>query len=216
VLIAVASAAAFGGLDRSLADLFFDDVSSRFPLRSHLGLELIGHHLGKSAVVIVWVGLFAVAVAAHWLETLRPWRALLWATVAAMATGPAIVVALKSTTGFACPWDLRRYGGFAAEATSWFVAPVNAGHCFPAGHSAGGFSLFAFVFAARAIDRPTLAGIAFWVALTVGTAFSAVRIAQGAHFLSHTLWAAAIDWLAAGVVFLVLHRFLPAHRDHSP
>jgi membrane-associated PAP2 superfamily phosphatase len=201
-LIWLAVAARLGGLDRWLSDLAFDGASAQFPLRDAWPLELVGHHLARSMVVIVWLGLVGLAAASYGFEALRPCRRILWTTAAAMVLGPLIVVMLKSVTGFPCPWSLKRYGGFAAEATSWFTMPVDAGHCFPAGHSAAGFSFFAFAFAARAIRRPRLAVAAFWVALSLGTLFSAVRVAQGAHFLSHGLWAGAIDWLAAAAVFL--------------
>jgi hypothetical protein len=42
--------------------------------------------------------------------------------------------------------------------------------------------------------------IGFAIALTTGIVFSLVRVVQGAHFLSHALWAASIDWLCAALV----------------
>lgn len=48
-------------------------------------------------------------------------------------------------------------------------------------------------------------------ALVAGSLFSVVRMAQGAHFLSHNLWSAAIDWWVAALVFspLLLGRTPP-------
>ena len=204
LLIAAATVSHLAGLDHALSDRFFDSGIGVFTLRTDPMLELVGHQLAKSAVLTAWFALLAAALASHRLDLLRPWRAVLWTTVAAMALGPVVVVAMKSFTAFPCPWSLQRYGGFAAEALTWFATPATAGHCFPAGHSAGGFSLFAGVFAALATGRPRLARIAFWIALATGVAFSGVRIVQGAHFLSHALWAAAIDWFAAALVFSTL------------
>jgi membrane-associated PAP2 superfamily phosphatase len=201
LLIALATLAHMTQIDQTLSDRFFDAAAGRFAMRADPLLELVGHQLAKSALLTVWCLLLAAAIASRWLVVLKPVRALLWATVGAMALGPAVVVLLKSLTTFPCPWSLQRYGGFAAEAASWFTVPAQAGHCFPAGHSAGGFSLFAVVFAARAVGCRRLARLALAASLGVGAALSAVRIVQGAHFLSHALWSAAIDWLAAGLVF---------------
>ncbi len=204
VLVALAVAAHVSGFDLMLSDRFFDVAGDRFPLRTEPLLELLGHRVAKSAVLAVFAGLLAAALASYRFEALRPWRAVLWATVGAMALGPTLVVVLKSFTAFPCPWSLQRYGGLTPMASTWFATPANAGNCFPAGHSAGGFSLFALVFAAGALGRPRLAWTLFWAALATGVAFSSVRIVQGAHFASHALWAAAIDWLAAGLVFLAI------------
>ena len=115
---------------------------------------------------------------------------------------------LKSTTSYPCPWDLQRFGGSALEPTTVFVTPSAAGHCFPSGHSAGGFSFFAFYFAALSLGRQHLAKAALVSALVVGIGFSAVRIVQGAHFLSHAFWAAAVCWVIAALVFSVRDRLV--------
>ena len=67
-----------------------------------------------------------------------------------------------------------------------------------------GFALIALYFLGRALGRPRIARIGLTGAIVVGFALSAVRVAQGAHFISHNLWAAAIDWFAAALVFTPL------------
>lgn len=200
-LAAVALALHGTGLDRHLTDQFFDASSRVFSLRSNALLELIGHGMARSAAVLVWSCIFAGALGSLKLAELRPYRRILWLTATAMALGPIVVVVLKEVTSFPCPWNLRRYGGFAGEPDAWFVSPANAGRCFPAGHAAGGFSFVAFYFAAVAVQRRRLALVALVCALAAGTAFGFVRVVQGAHFLSHAVWAAAIDWLMAALVF---------------
>ena len=66
---------------------------------------------------------------------------------------------------------------------------------------APGFSLFALAFAERSRGNARTMRIGFAIALTAGIVFSLVRVVQGAHFLSHALWAASIDWLCAALVF---------------
>lgn len=43
--------------------------------------------------------------------------------------------------------------------------------------------------------------------MTLGTLFSLVRMLQGAHFLSHNLWTAALCWLIGlGLYDLMLYQ----------
>ena len=215
LLVLAAWLAAALGLDARIADAFYDTTLQGFPARSVVALDLIGHRLAKSAVVAVWLMLFAAALAARWVPALARHRPLLWTAVVAMAAGPLIVVALKGMTTHPCPWDLKRYGGLSEAARDWFVSRAQAGRCFPSGHAAGGGSLVALYFGARAADRPRLARQALWVALAAATVFGAVRMAQGAHFLSHNLWAFAVDWFAAALVFRLAAGLRAGAQDRS-
>ena len=71
---------------------------------------------------------------------------------------------------------------------------------------AAGFALFALFFALRN-SHPRSARAALIAALTLGSLFSLVRIAQGAHFLSHNLWTALLCWLIClGLYDAMLYR----------
>lgn len=200
-----AAVAQFGGLDQQVAGAFFDPAAGTFPARASMPLEVLGHRFAKSAVLLLWFTLLAAALASSLLRAPPGrYRAVLWATAGAMALGPAIVVALKGLNSHPCPWSLRAYGGLARFASDWFVPAAEAGHCFPSGHAAAGFSLVALSFAGLVLGRARLARAGLLVAIAAGVLFSVVRMAQGAHFLSHNLWAAAIDWLAAAMVFAPL------------
>jgi membrane-associated PAP2 superfamily phosphatase len=200
ILVALALYAHVGGLDRAIADATYDAASGRFPWRESGAMELLGHRLMRSLATGAWVALALATLATVLVRRLHAWRRLLVATTLAMALGPAIVVVLKSFTAFPCPWSLARYGGVAAEASRWFTTPAAAGHCFPAGHAAGGFSLLALAFGLAAAGRRRPASIMLAVALAFGTVAAAVRTLQGAHFLSHSLWSAAIDWWVAAAI----------------
>ena len=198
------------GLDRALTAVFYDAASARFPAHASRTLELLGHRLAKDFVTVVWLGLLALALGSHVGLPRRPaWladRSILWSAVVGMALGPAIVVGLKGLNSYHCPWDLAEFGGAAAFSSRWFVAATEVGHCFPGGHAAGGFSLVALYFMAHAMEKPRLARALLLLAVATGIAFSAIRMAQGAHFLSHNLWAAAICWFSAALVFCAASR----------
>ena len=192
------------GFDRAVSDAFYDVSLARFPAHESFWLELLGHRIAKAAIWIIAIGLLGAAIG-----TGRTWpspkqRQALIVAVFAMALGPAIVYLLKQTTGHHCPWDLKAYGGFADVNLQWFVGPADAGRCFPSGHASAGYSLITLAFLGHATDRPWLARGGLFAAIVVGTTYSAIRVAQGAHFVSHNLWAAAIDWWAAALVFTPL------------
>ena len=204
------------GFDDTLASAIFDPARAQFWARDSTVMELVGHRLAKSAVFACWFVLVGIALAASWIPPLRRRRRLLWTTALAMASGPLLVVALKSLNATQCPWDLKQFGGIAERASGWFVAAADAGRCFPSGHAAGGFSLVALSFAGAVAGWPRLRTAGLVLALGAGFAFSAVRVLQGAHFASHNLWSAAIDWAAAALVFALLTAPSPPRRPAAP
>ena len=195
------------GLDQTLATAFYDAGHASFPAHASKTLELLGHRLAKDAVTLIWLGLLAAAFSTHawpsWQPTWTAKRRVLWAGVIGMALGPLIVVGLKGLNSYHCPWDLAEFGGGAAFTDNWFVAAAEVGHCFPGGHAASGFSLVTLYFMARALENPRLARAFLLMSLFTGAAFSLIRMAQGAHFLSHNLWAAAICWFVAALSFCI-------------
>lgn len=197
------------GIDHALTADFYDAATHRFPWHASATLELFGHRFAKTAVTMLWLALLAVAASTHlwprWRPQLTARRAALWSAAVGMALGPIVVVTLKGLNSYHCPWDLREFGGGAAFTTNWFVPAAEVGHCFPGGHASSGFCLLALYFLARELGQPRLARATLALALGAGIAFSVIRMAQGAHFLSHNLWAAAICWALAALVFLPLH-----------
>ena len=193
------------GWDLRVEDAFYAPALHAFGLRHSVWLELIGHEL--LLVLPIGLGLFSLiaAIAASRFEALRPWRSILWATFASISIGPLVIGLLKQFTAAHCPWDLVRYGGYADYVLHWFAsARSEAGRCFPNAHAGAGFSLVALYFAAWAGGRASWRWSGLAIGIVAGIVFSLVRMAQGAHFPSHSLWAAAIDWLVTSLIFLPL------------
>ena len=209
LLATIAWGADSSGLDQLLANAAYDPVLQAFPARGSNLLQLVGHRLAKSAVWIVWCLLLATSIASLRVAALARWRHVLWATTAAMAAGPAVVTLLKLVTAQRCPWDLVEFGGHAAFRSGWLVSRAEAGRCFPGGHAAGGFSLVSIYFAGVALAAARLRAAGLLAGVGAGVAFSAVRMVQGAHFLSHNLWSAFVVWTVAALIFALL---LPARR----
>lgn len=218
-LVALASALQASGLDARLSSALYDASTQRFFLSSEGWADLLGHRVGKSLVLAAWALLAGAALASPWIPVFKPHRRLLWTLVAAMGLGPALVAVLKDMNTHACPWNLKEYGGTADYSARWFVSRLEAGRCFPGGHAAGGFSLVAIAFAGQVLQRPGLRRAGLWLGFGVGAVFSLLRVAQGAHFMSHNLWAAAVDLWITALVFaplLWVGRRMAAAEGHAP
>ena len=200
-LVLLAWLTSYSGLDRAVTELFYDPSLARFPAHDIYWLELLGHRAAKFSIWVIALGTLTATFATERIRHNPHEQRAIVIAVLAMALGPMMVSALKYSTSHHCPWDLRAYGGFADVSRDWFVATADAGRCFPSGHASAGFALISLYFLGHAIDRPRVARAGLIAAIVVGTAFSAGRVIQGAHFLSHNLWAAAIDWFAAALVF---------------
>jgi membrane-associated PAP2 superfamily phosphatase len=133
----------------------------------------------------------------------RERTAWLLATVSA-----ALVVGLvKRHSLTSCPWSLVDFGGAAHYVSHWQWGALDGGegHCFPSGHASAAFALLTGGYALagvapRAARRWTL-GV-----LAAGTLFGLAQWMRGAHYVSHTLWAAWLCWAAAALAFGVLRR----------
>lgn len=143
---------------------------------------------------------------------------------AAMAVSVLMVVWLKETTGVSCPWSVTEFGGSRAITDPDWSLVYKPGRCWPGGHAASGFCLFALYFALRdryqSLARWTLAGV-----IIFGFICGMARTMQGAHFVSHNVATMLIDWLVCAAFYIVifdrknlLQRFknvMPAHSFHE-
>lgn len=195
-------------LDFAISGLFFVQGQG-FIGRHNSFLEDVLHDRAKQLVIVIGA-LAIVGFVLSLLPTrLRPLRRTLGYLVLAMGLSTSFVTPLKKVSQMHCPWSLEQYGG--VENFSPLLGPRaepvdKPGNCWPGGHAAAGFALFALFFALRN-THPRSAKAALIAAMTLGVVFSLVRIAQGAHFLSHNLWTASLCWLISLAVYdLMLYR----------
>lgn len=192
-------------LDRLISDLFYDPAARGFPLRRDGFLEQVVHRGGKYFVVLVALaalGAFALSFVRARARVLR--RPALYILLC-LALGPGLVAGLKAVTNKHCPYDLAVYGGFAEYTRLFERAPPGdaPGRCFPGGHASGGFALMAFYFVWRR-RRPAWAAVGLVGGFGYGFTIGFGRLMQGAHFLSHNLWAALVCWLVALVLWRLM------------
>ncbi|MEO8525230.1 MAG: phosphatase PAP2 family protein [Caldimonas sp.] len=209
LLGAAAWAVQHGPLDMALARLFADDATQSFDWRHSAWLDVLGHQAARGLPIIVGGVALAAGAAGFFLAQLRPWRHILLTLGAAMIVGPLLINLLKTMTTQHCPATLTDFGGvvsYAADRSApfWAVMPRDAGHCLPSGHAGGGYALLALYFAGWAAGRPAWRWQGLAIGIAAGLAFSVVRMMQGAHFASATLWSAAVTWTVAALFFLPL------------
>jgi membrane-associated PAP2 superfamily phosphatase len=201
------------GWDLMLAQSFYNAHAGNFPARLNPILELYGHRGARLFLECSWLALVIAALATRLTPRFKVHQRLLWATVFAMIIGPVLVSALKNLTTPVCPWDMPRFGGHAPLSDHFWAWDAPVGHCFPSGHAAAGFSLIALFMAGRATQQRWLETLGLTLALVVGGSLGLLRMVQGAHFLSHTLWSGAIDWVGAWLIFWAAG--LPTFRSNT-
>ncbi|OZI37298.1 acid phosphatase [Bordetella genomosp. 10] len=205
LLVFCAQAVNLWGVDLIVARWFFDARTNVFPHHASRTLEILGHRLVLVAPVGVAIAAAGAAVASRWLPALRPWRGVLWATALTCALGQVVIAQLKHYTALPRPYDLSMFGGYAPYPDRfWAVSRRDAGGALPSGHAGAGYALLSLYFAGWAAGRPAWRWTGLAIGLAAGIGFSLVRIAQGAHFLSQTLWSAAVMWFIASLLFYPL------------
>jgi len=201
VFLIIAGAAAVTGLDVALERAWaFDPAMQRF-IGAGPGewwaRDLI-HSAGGLAIRVAGALLVCFWLVSRQRESLAHWRRPASYAVAAAALSVAIVVLLKATSNVDCPWSLEFFGGTRPYVHLFGDRPDDLPRvqCFPGGHSASGFALFALYFALRERYRAA-AHTVLGIALAVGVLFAFGQQARGAHFLSHDVWSAAIAWFSS-------------------
>jgi membrane-associated PAP2 superfamily phosphatase len=199
----------FTDLDLSIQALFFEPSTGHFPYRVSWFFESVIHNFGRLLVVLVASGFliaFGVSFRSATLAPLR-WNLLLCALT--IALGPIVIAQMKHVAPFHCPNDLALFGGDQPYLRLLDPIPpgMEYGHCWPGGHSSGGFSIMACYFAFRR-RAPRLARWLLVGGFAYGNVLGLGRVIQGSHFLSHQLWAALICWVVGlGLYELLLRRY---------
>ena len=192
-------------VDLALARWF--GSAAGFAYRDHWLFSSVMH---QGARRLAWTLQLALLLAIWWpvgvlrLLTRRERVHLLVATLAIVF----VIWAVKSASLTSCPWDLAEFGGSARYVShwAWGVPDGGRGECFPAGHASSAFCFLTGYFWLR--DKAPRAAT-WWLLVTLAAGFL-IGLAQqvrGAHYMSHTLWAAWLCWVVAWLAYLALeHR----------
>lgn len=196
----------FTEIDLMVQRWFFDATSGEFPLRHTFLFDTLLHHWTKYVVALIACLAIAGLLLTWLLQTLKPYRQVLLLVALSLALAPATVSTLKLASPKHCPWDIEEFGGMLPYTRLFETTPpsIKPGHCFPAGHASTGYALLVFYFTGIALQRRWLAVAGLTGGLVLGTLLGFGRMAQGAHFLSHTLWTGVICWIVITSVYCCL------------
>ena len=194
-------------LDIWLVQYFFSPELGKFPFKDQAFFTNVLHHGLKTAMYIT--GVASIVVSLWFLKKSKNAFTLRHALVGILGVIliPAIVALLKHLTNKHCPWSLDMFGG-AIPYTGLFevLDPLYPrGQCFPAGHATGGFIWLSWsiIFWKHS---PVLAKTMLLSGITMGLLMGVSRMAQGAHFLSHTLATVMVIWFISMVSLSISHR----------
>jgi lipid A 4'-phosphatase len=121
-----------------------------------------------------------------------------------LALGPGLLVntVLKSHWGRARPYHVTEFGGTKDFSAAYVVSDQCKRNCsFVSGDASMGYFLLVFLFVAKKPKR-----VIAILGMLLGTTIGAVRIAQGAHFLSDVVFGGFITLTVAWLLSLVLLR----------
>lgn len=205
LLALLATAINYSGLDIAVSRLFFDPASDGFPWRASRVLDMLGHRVVLVLPVGVAIAALAAAIASHWFAALRPWRGALWAIALTCGLGQVIISQLKHYTALPRPYNLSMFGGYANYPHHfWAMSRKQAGGALPSNHAGAGYAMLSLYFAGWAMRLPAWRWGGLAIGVGTGLVFSIVRIMQGAHFLSQTIWSACVMWAVASLLFYPL------------
>lgn len=165
----------------------------------HLDGKRLSVAAGVATAVITAVGWSS----SRWSRLRGPATYLLLSVIIATL----IVSLLKRLTGMDCPWDIIAYGGPRPYIGLFsFRHGMAASGCFPAGHASAGYAWVALYFAAVSC-KPRWRWQGLAIGLFFGAVFGISQQVRGAHFLSHDLWALAVCWYTALVLYAISVKF---------
>lgn len=195
------------GLDAHVARLLYDAEHARFALQDAPILDAVGHQALRAIPALIAAAALALMAASFVRPALRHWRAPALALLAAMALSPLCVALLKQITALPRPYALNEFGGTLPWPDRfWAGGGQPAGHALPSHHAASGFAVGLLYFLGWAAGRPWLRWWGLTAGVLLGSLFGALRIGQGAHFLSQTCWSAMVVWTAGTLCFWPLLR----------
>jgi len=192
-------------LDMAVSSYFYDPGAGVFPLRRALLPDVVGRYAAR--LVPISGAAICVACLAWSLREarLRPARAALLLMFMAFCFGPLLAGLLKQYTAMPRPMALAMFGGHAQwPDTFWALAGQAGGKALPSVHSVYGYIVLCVHFAGWALGSRRMQWVGLAAGLLLGATFGALRVMQGMHFLSQTLWSLAFVWAFCSVLFYPL------------
>lgn len=194
----------YSGFDLWWEARFYDAAARIWPWRDHWLFDQVIHSGGRQlniCLAALWLGAFLTSALR---PALKKYQKPLLFFLAATATGPLLVGALKHITHIYTPWDI--FSGSFPYIRLFDPVPdgLPAGGAFPAGHASGGYAFVSLYFLLDALGFsrkwPGLAP-----GLILGAVFGIGQQVRGAHFPSHDLITLAICWYSPLLIYSLFY-----------
>ncbi len=191
------------GIDTILAAQFFSPTG-QWIYRDSFLLEKILHKGGvifSMAILVAFLGRFIYLFKIDGDKKQRDYAGFIF--LSSVLTILAVFF-LKRWSTLPCPWNSVAFGGAIKppELLQAFVLNLPNGHCFPAGHSSGGFCFlsiyfgYTFIYGKRKF-KTLIPGV------LIGITFGVTQQMRGAHYLSHDLTTILLSITIAWVTSLI-------------
>ncbi len=204
LLFAVTVIIAVTDADLRISSYFYQ--SGGWPVGERFSWKLLYRLDRYPGLLLAIFGLFA-AIYGSYNTSWRSWRSKGAFLVLLLALGPGLMVnaVFKDHWGRPRPREVTEFGGSRQFQQPWQPAINQNGRSFPCGHGSAAFYMAAPYFIYRR-KKPFVAIIWLSCGLLFGILMSYARIAQGAHFLSDTVWSLGMVYIMAVILSGLLLR----------
>jgi lipid A 4'-phosphatase len=162
----------------------------------------------------LWIGILLIlpAVAALVIKLILPRRKLLVSgrailfLISTLVLGPGLLVnvVLKDHWGRPRPIEVTQFGGTEYFVSWWDPRGECDKNCsFVSGDVAGAM----WTFAPAALAPPQWRALAYGASLALGIGMAAIRVSQGGHFVSDTVFAGVFTFLIIWIVYGLIYRW---------
>lgn len=204
LLLSVAVGLEFFNIDYLFSSLFYDSKINEWPLQDFWLTKKVFHDWGQKLSIGMGGIVFLILIMSFFIEKLKQYSKLFVFLFIASITGPIIIAILKSSTHIYCPWSLQLFGGNKPYIHLFdsVDSSLSIGHCFPGGHSSGGFA-FVSLYYFFMLTNPKYKFYGLGAGLIIGSVFGLTQEMRGAHFLSHDVFSLFFCWVVASALFLL-------------
>lgn len=191
--------------DRELAwqRACFDPETGEWPIGDRAFWRFL-YEFASLPVLAVCVAAIAVLLAGFRWPRLRAWRRVAWYALSLLLLGPGLIANLwmKETWGRPRPREVEPFGGRSPYERVFELDFTGGGKSFPCGHATMGFYFLGAYFLLRK-RFPAWSLVALIASLAWGGLIGYTRMVQGGHFATDVVWAAAVMWCSAALLFRV-------------
>lgn len=194
--------------DVDFQNFFYIAQNNTWLVDSKKGWIEIYLHDGGKTLTHIYADLAILGLVLSYIKKpFKPFRMDFIFIIVAIILATGVVSALKHETNIYCPNKLTLFGGDVPYVKIFEsrIAGYNRGICWPSGHASAGYAFVSAYFVVRRY-WPRYAWVALVGGLGMGVLYGSVRMVQGLHFLSHTLWAGVVCWVVIVLLAMVFFK----------